>query len=89
MTYFTRQNGYLRILKLKKPGNVDALINSWHDWAGTFTECVNKLRRHPDEIDDPEALCAWIEHEATGMWPREYHDYRMKNKGKGKKKKQD
>jgi hypothetical protein len=56
-------------LKKRGPGNLDALVSTYDDWAGgTFSGCVAALSGKPD-IDNPEALCAWITHEATGNWP--------------------
>ncbi len=49
---------------------VEHIIDSWEEWAGSFTKCVEVLRQHP-EIDNPEALCAWLHHEAEGIYPAE------------------
>jgi len=54
-----------------KAGNLDALLEYWRDrfdggTPGDFDECVSTLN---DKVDDPEALCAWLHHEATGYWP--------------------
>ena len=49
---------------------VDFIIDAWDEWAGSFTSCVDSLSGKPG-ITDPEALCAWMHHEATGEWPAE------------------
>jgi len=56
--------------RVEAQGNIDALVSSWDSWAGSFTKCVDVLSGKPG-ITDPKALCAWIEHEATGKWPAE------------------
>jgi len=57
-------------IKNQKQGNVQALIDSWGSWAGSFTGCVEVLSGKPG-ITEPEALCAWLHHEAEGVWPSE------------------
>ena len=54
----------------RKQGNIQALIATWDEWAGSFTRCVEQLTGK-EGIDNPEALCAWLHHEATGLWPAE------------------
>lgn len=54
----------------RKQGNIQALIDTWEEWAGSFTRCVEQLQGK-EGIDNPEALCAWMHHEATGNWPAE------------------
>lgn len=54
----------------EKQGNVQALIDTWDEWAGSFTACVGALEGK-EGIDNPQALCAWLHHEATGEWPAE------------------
>jgi hypothetical protein len=54
-----------------KAGNIEALLDYWRDRfdggkPGDFDECVSTLT---DKVDDPEALCGWLHHEATGYWP--------------------
>ena len=51
-------------------GNVDALIQTWDQWAGSYTKCLDVLSGKPG-ITDPEALCVWLHHEAEGKWPGE------------------
>jgi hypothetical protein len=51
-------------------GNIDAIIGAWDDWAGSWTRCVEVLKDKPN-ITNPEALCAWLHHEAEGKWPAE------------------
>lgn len=58
-----------------KEGDLDALLDYWRGQmgggqgeAGDFDACVAALSKHP-EIDNPEALCAWLHHEVTGAWP--------------------
>ena len=41
----------------------------WNKY-GSFTKCVGGMSSH---MDNPEAFCAWLEHEATGKWPAEKH----------------
>lgn len=53
-----------------KQGNVQTLIDTWDEWAGSFTACVAALEGR-EGIDNPQALCAWLNHEATGKWPAE------------------
>lgn len=57
-------------VKEEKQGNIDALIDTWDSWAGSFTKCVEVLSGRPG-ITDPEALCAWLHNEAEGKWPTE------------------
>jgi hypothetical protein len=40
----------------------------WKSYGEEFYNCVKKARNW---TDSPEAYCAWLEHEATGEWPRE------------------
>lgn len=54
----------------RKQGNIEAIISTWDEWAGSFTRCVEQLTGKPG-ITTPEALCAWLHHEATGKWPAE------------------
>jgi hypothetical protein len=54
----------------RKQGNIDAIISTWDEWAGSWTRCVEQLTGKPG-ITNPEALCAWLHHEATGKWPAE------------------
>ena len=50
--------------------DIDSLIDTWDTWAGSYTGCVDALSGKPG-ITDPEALCAWLHHEAEGVWPGE------------------
>lgn len=59
---------------VKKGGNIQHLISSWGKWAGSFANCVAALGNVPG-INDPNALCAWMEHEATGKWPAEKKEH--------------
>ena len=54
----------------RKQGNIQAIIDAWDEWAGSFTRCVEQLRGK-EGITNPEALCAWLHREATGKWPAE------------------
>lgn len=54
----------------KRVGNVQNLIDTWDDWAGSYTACVDVLTGKPG-IDDPESLCAWLHYQAEGKWPGE------------------
>jgi hypothetical protein len=52
-------------------GNLEALLDYWTErfdggHPGDFDSCVGALT---DKVDNPEALCAWLHHEATGSWP--------------------
>lgn len=53
---------------------IESIIDSWKKWAGghpgDFSSCVDTLSGKPG-ITEPEALCAWLEHEARGKWPAE------------------
>jgi len=54
-----------------KAGNLEALLDYWKDrfdggHPGDFDDCVDTLT---DKVDNPQALCAWLHHEATGYWP--------------------
>lgn len=54
-------------------GNIQALIDSFGDWAGdSFARCVEHLTGK-DGIDDPNKLCAWMHKQATGEWPAQKH----------------
>jgi len=53
---------------------VDPIIKAWAKWAGSFTKCVRVLKGKPG-IDNEEALCAWLHHEAEGKWPAEGSEY--------------
>lgn len=54
-------------------GNIQALIDSFGDWAGdSFDRCVAHLTGK-DGIDDPNKLCAWMHKQATGEWPAQKH----------------
>ena len=48
--------------------DVQNLIDTWDEWAGSYDACVSALEGKPG-IDDPEALCAWLHYEAVGEWP--------------------
>lgn len=50
--------------------DVQNLIDTWSEWAGSYTGCVDALQGKPG-IDNPEALCAWLHYEAEGEWPSE------------------
>jgi len=62
-------------IKNQKQGNIQALLDAWDSWAGSFTKCVEVLSAKPG-ISNPEALCAWLHHEAEGVWPgeKEYNE---------------
>jgi hypothetical protein len=62
--------------------DIQALIDTWDTWAGSFDKCVSALGSKPG-ITDPEALCAWMHHEAEGTWPGEKAREEMITKGKG------
>lgn len=62
--------------------DIQALIDTWDDWAGSFDKCVSALGSKPG-ITDPEALCAWMHHEAEGTWPGEKAREEMIAKSKG------
>jgi len=49
----------------------------WKSYGGDFYKCVEKTKHWSD---NPEAYCAWLEHEATGYWPREKHRGKKKTK---------
>lgn len=53
---------------------IESIIDKWKSWAGghpgDFSTCVETLSNKPG-ISEPEALCAWLEHEARGKWPAE------------------
>ena len=38
--------------------DVQALIDTWDEWAGGFDECIKALEGQPS-VDNPEALYAW------------------------------
>lgn len=38
--------------------------------SGDFTDCLDRIAPKA-KPDDPEAFCAWYEHEQTGRWPGE------------------
>lgn len=38
--------------------------------SGDFTDCMDRIAPKV-KPDDPEAFCAWYEHEQTGRWPGE------------------
>lgn len=57
-------------IKERKQGNIQALIDTWDSWAGSYEKCVDALTGKPG-ITDVEALCAWMHHEAEGTWPGE------------------
>jgi HK97 family phage portal protein len=54
-----------------KAGNLEALLDYWRErfdggHPGDFDDCVSTMT---DKVDNPEAICAWLHHEATGYWP--------------------
>lgn len=51
-----------------REAGVDAIIAKWKAWAGSYRKCVEVLSGKAD-ISEPEALCAWLHHEAEGIWP--------------------
>lgn len=58
--------------------DIQYIVDSWDDWAGSFDTCVSVLGNKPG-ITDPEALCAWLHYQAEGKWPGEKS--REENKG--------
>lgn len=50
--------------------DIDSIIGAWTTWAGSWTRCVEVLSGNP-KIATPEAPCAWLHHEAEGVWPGE------------------
>jgi hypothetical protein len=45
-----------------------------HEWPSTFssfTECVDHLEGADWLLGDAKAYCAWLHHEAEGVWPGE------------------
>ncbi len=53
-----------------KQGNIQHLIDTWDEWAGDFSGCADALEGQED-IDNPEAVCAWLHYQAEGKWPAE------------------
>jgi len=53
-----------------KQGNIQAILDTWPDWADSYTRCVEVLTGK-EGIETPEALCAWLHHGAKGAWPGE------------------
>lgn len=63
--------------QLQAQGNVQNIIDAWDDWAGSFTACVNVLQ-DKEGITNPEAVCAWLHHQAEGVWPAEASEGKTK-----------
>lgn len=68
--YFKSQESLVGSVALVEQGDVQHLIRTWDEWAGSFDACVSALRGKPG-ISDVDALCAWMHHEAEGRWPTE------------------
>ena len=51
--------------------DIQSLVDTFDEWAGgSFDGCVSALTGKSG-IDDPNVLCSWMCHEATGEWPAE------------------
>lgn len=68
--YFKSQESLVGSVALVEQGDVQHLVRTWGEWAGSFDACVSALRGKPG-ISDVDALCAWMHHEAEGKWPTE------------------
>lgn len=64
------ESGVKKMSLEEQRGQYQNLIDTWSDWAGSYTKCVEVLSGKED-IENPEALCAWLHHEAEGKWPAE------------------
>lgn len=51
-----------------REAGIDAIVAKWKSWAGSYRKCVEVLSGKKD-VSEPEALCAWLHHEAEGIWP--------------------